>query len=63
LTILPELLRDFKEYNELVFGGLLLMTLIVIPHGLVSLAPMIRARMGGVKRAKPSLEKQGAGAS
>jgi branched-chain amino acid transport system permease protein len=63
LTILPEVLRDFKEYNELVFGVLLLVTLIVIPHGFVSLAPMIRARLGGVNQPKPALGKHGAGAS
>jgi branched-chain amino acid transport system permease protein len=63
ITILPELLRDFKEYNELVYGGLLLLTLIVIPHGLVSLGPMLRARLGGISQPKPSLEKHGAGVS
>jgi branched-chain amino acid transport system permease protein len=63
LTILPELLRDFKEYNELVFGALLLLSLIVIPHGLVSLGPRIRARLGGGKQLKSALGKHGAGVS
>jgi branched-chain amino acid transport system permease protein len=63
LTILPELLRDFKEYNELVFGALLLLSLIVIPHGLVSLGPRIRARLGGGKPLNTELGKHGAGAS
>jgi branched-chain amino acid transport system permease protein len=39
LTLLPELLRGFKEYNEFVFGGLLLLVLIVLPKGLVGLWP------------------------
>lgn len=43
LTVLPELLRGFKEYNELVFGGLLLLVLTVMPAGLVGLAPRVRA--------------------
>lgn len=63
LTILPEVLRDFKEYNELVFGALLLVSLIVIPHGLVSLVPMIRDRMSGLSRPKPALGKHGGGVS
>lgn len=63
LTILPELLRDFKEYNELVFGVLLLASLIVIPHGLVSLAPRIRARIRGAGQPKSALGKHGAGAA
>jgi branched-chain amino acid transport system permease protein len=46
LTILPELLRAFKEYQEFVFGGLLLVVLILLPHGLVSLGPAMRARFG-----------------
>ena len=47
LTVLPEVLRAFKEYQEFVFGGLLLVVLIVLPHGLVSLGPKIRARLSG----------------
>jgi branched-chain amino acid transport system permease protein len=42
LTVLPELLRGFKEYNEFVFGGLLLVTLILMPTGIVGLAPAIK---------------------
>jgi ABC-type branched-subunit amino acid transport system permease subunit len=45
LTMLPELLRGFKEYNELVYGGLLLLVLMVMPHGLVGLWPALR-RLG-----------------
>ena len=47
LTVLPELLRTFKEYQEFAFGGLLLVVLILLPHGLVGLGPMIRARLAG----------------
>lgn len=42
LTVLPELLRGFKEYNEFVFGGLLLLVLTVMPTGLVGLIPKLR---------------------
>jgi branched-chain amino acid transport system permease protein len=42
LTVLPELLRAFKEYQEFVFGGLLLFMLTVLPYGLVSLGAKIR---------------------
>ena len=41
LTVLPELLRTFKEYQEFVFGGLLLFMLTVLPYGLVSLGAKI----------------------
>jgi branched-chain amino acid transport system permease protein len=41
-TVLPELLRSFREYNEFVFGGILLLTLIFMPTGLIGLAPVIR---------------------
>jgi len=37
LTILPELLRGFKEYNEFVFGALLLVVLMAMPKGVVGL--------------------------
>jgi branched-chain amino acid transport system permease protein len=50
LTALPEVLRDFKEYNELVFGGLVLVALMVLPQGLVSLVPTVRARLAGGSR-------------
>jgi branched-chain amino acid transport system permease protein len=45
LTLLPELLRGFKEYNEFVFGGLLLLALIVFPKGLVKLWPQAAPRL------------------
>lgn len=61
LTVLPEGLRDFKEYNELVFGALVLVALIVLPNGLVSLVPMLRARLAGRSRIEPMLGKHGAG--
>jgi branched-chain amino acid transport system permease protein len=50
LTLLPELLRGFKEYNEFVFGGLLLITLIVFPKGLVGLWPQSTSRLPFVMR-------------
>lgn len=44
LTILPEALREFKEYNEFIYGGLLLVTLIAFPKGLVGLWNSLRQR-------------------
>ena len=61
LTALPELLRDFKEYNELVYGALVLVSLMVLPQGLVSLVPTLRARLLDRSRAKRVLEKHRAG--
>ena len=43
MTVLPEALRGFKEYNEFVFGGVLLTMLVVMPQGLVSLGPTVRS--------------------
>lgn len=48
-TVLPELLRGFKEYNEFVFGAILLLTLIFMPNGIVGLAPMIKRYWSGSK--------------
>jgi branched-chain amino acid transport system permease protein len=45
LTLLPELLRGFKEYNEFVFGGLLLLVLTVMPTGLVGVVPRLRSHL------------------
>lgn len=44
LTALPELMRGLNEYNEFFFGGLLILVLIVLPHGLVSLGKVLRPR-------------------
>jgi branched-chain amino acid transport system permease protein len=51
LTVLPEMLRTFKEYQEFAFGGLLLAVLILLPHGLIGLGPAIRARFS--RRSSP----------
>ena len=52
LTVLPELLRAFKEYQEFVYGGLLLIVLVLLPHGIVSIGPMLRARLS--RRHRPA---------
>jgi branched-chain amino acid transport system permease protein len=44
LTALPELLRSAKEYNDLIFGGLLLLVLMLFPGGLVGFWPALRSR-------------------
>lgn len=53
LTALPEFLRGLKEYNEFFFGGLLILVLIGLPHGLVSLGRSSRVltRWRGRRRA------------
>ncbi len=43
-SLLPELLRNFKEYNEFVFGAILLLTLIFMPNGIVGVASGFRRR-------------------
>jgi branched-chain amino acid transport system permease protein len=50
LTFLPEALRSFKEYNELVFGGLLLIVLIAFPKGLVGIWQSVQERWFPVSR-------------
>jgi branched-chain amino acid transport system permease protein len=45
LTVLPEALRGVKEYSEFVYGGLLLLVLMVFPGGLVGLWPALRDRL------------------
>jgi branched-chain amino acid transport system permease protein len=37
LSLLPEILREFKEYQELLFGAILILSLIFLPNGLVGL--------------------------
>lgn len=54
LTALPELLRGFKEYNEFVFGGLLLLVLIAMPRGIAGLGPWLRQRMSAPAGRHPS---------
>jgi branched-chain amino acid transport system permease protein len=55
LTALPELLRGFKEYNEFVFGGLLLLVLTLMPTGIVGLAPKIRGLLRRHRTALPGV--------
>lgn len=45
LTLLPESLRAFQEYNDFVFGGVLLASLILMPKGIVGLWPRIEERL------------------
>lgn len=47
LTLLPEFLRGFKEYNDFVFGGILLASLLIMPRGIAGLWPAILARLSG----------------
>jgi branched-chain amino acid transport system permease protein len=47
LTILPEWLRGFAEYRELLAGGMLLSFLVFLPQGI---AGFVRQRQGGSRR-------------
>jgi ABC-type branched-subunit amino acid transport system permease subunit len=44
LTLLPELLRGVQEYADFVYAALLLLFLMILPHGLVGLPAMLRRR-------------------
>ena len=44
LTLLPELLRGVKEYGDVVYGAILLGSLLFMPRGLVGLAERLRKR-------------------
>jgi len=52
LTALPEALRGVQEYGELIYGLILLGTLLFLPKGLVGLA----ARLELLRPAKPLAE-------
>ena len=49
MTALPEALRGVQEYAELIYGLILLGTLLFLPKGLVGLA----ARLDLLRPAKP----------
>jgi branched-chain amino acid transport system permease protein len=53
LTMLPEALRSFKEYNEFIYGGLLLLVLIAFPKGLVGLWNSLGQRLVPVREELP----------
>ena len=59
LTFLPEFLRGFREYNDFVFGGILLVVLMTMPKGLAGLGPQLqkRFRFGTARSPVPSVEK------
>ncbi len=44
LTVLPQLLTDFEDYEMMVFGLILMVTMIVMPRGLVPTALSLLAR-------------------
>jgi branched-chain amino acid transport system permease protein len=52
LTLLPEALRGAAEYNELIYGGLLLLVLIAFPKGLVGLWQTLIERMAHLGRSR-----------
>jgi len=58
LTALPEVLRGVQEYGELVYGFILLGTLLFLPRGLVGLV----ARLEALRSAKPPAKEPAYGA-
>jgi ABC-type branched-subunit amino acid transport system permease subunit len=54
-TILPEILRPFAEYKELLSGGLLLAFLIFMPRGLVGIAPDVWRRLAFRVERRPAV--------
>jgi ABC-type branched-subunit amino acid transport system ATPase component/ABC-type branched-subunit amino acid transport system permease subunit len=50
LTLLPEVLRWSQEFKELIFGGLLLLVLLVMPGGIVGALSRLAARLAGARR-------------
>ncbi len=58
LTALPEALRGVQEYGELIYGLILLGTLLFLPRGLVGIA----ARLEGLRSTKPTAKEPAYGA-
>ncbi len=58
LTALPEALRGVQEYGELIYGFILLGTLLFLPRGLVGIA----ARLEGLRSTKPTAKEPAYGA-
>jgi branched-chain amino acid transport system permease protein len=54
LTTLPQLLTTLKEYEMVVFGAVMMLTMIFMPRGLV---PTLRGRLAPHRRAEPSKER------
>jgi ABC-type branched-subunit amino acid transport system permease subunit len=59
LTALPEALRGVQEYGELVYGFMLLGTLLFLPRGLVELV----AKLETLRPARPPAKEPVYGAS
>lgn len=53
ITALPELLRGLRDYQELIYGALLLVTLIYNPGGLYGLVMKVRAKIGRRDSSRP----------
>lgn len=51
LTALPEILRGFQEYNELIYGVAVLFFLTLMPKGLVGIGPWIKQLLCRLRRA------------
>ena len=59
LTLLGELLRPLAEWVPMVYGAIIILTLIFLPSGLESLLARIRPYLGSGARPAPVEEKEG----
>lgn len=53
VTLLPEVMRSFKEASFAVFGVLLMLIITFVPHGLVSIYRRFAGSMSGLTSKKP----------
>lgn len=63
LTALPEALRGVQEYGELIYGFILLGTLLFLPKGLVGLAARLEILRPGRQPTKPPAKEPAYGSS
>lgn len=52
LTLLPEALRVFKDYNILIYGGILMLIMLFLPEGLFGGIHLLWNRLSGALRRK-----------
>jgi branched-chain amino acid transport system permease protein len=63
LLIIPEQLRDLKEYVPFIFAGILLIVLFLMPQGLAGLPGQIRQWFNRTSKAKLATPEEGDGKS
>ncbi len=63
LLIIPEQLRDLKEYVPFIYAGILLIVLFLMPQGLAGLPGQIRRWLDRSSKAKVATPEEGDGNS